>query len=233
MRKKIILLIVEGVTDKICLELSLSRILNNKERNINFQVVGGDITSNKTSTVANIPNKICEVVKFHAGKIFKPNNYLKVVHLVDLDGTFIDDADVEEAKEFEAPFYAIDKIKTAYVEDIRRRNQHKRSIINRMITLPLIWGSIPYEVYYFSCNLDHVLHDNANLNNDEKSICAGRFERCCAEDNTFLPKVLGAENILLGNSYMQSWDLVKHGRESLNRHSNLYFFLKNFCLKLN
>jgi hypothetical protein len=40
--------------------------------------------------------------------------------------------------------------------------------LDRICTLKNVWSSIPYQAYYMSCNLDHVLYNKLNSTDDDK-----------------------------------------------------------------
>ena len=92
--KKIILFIVEGITDQTCLGFVLSQILNSNR--VEFALTEGDITSKMGINPNNIPAKIGEIVKEFSGKIFKAIDFIEVVHLVDMDGAYILDYQIVE-----------------------------------------------------------------------------------------------------------------------------------------
>jgi hypothetical protein len=56
--KKIILFIVEGISDQTSLALILSKLV--KSENVKFQIVNGDITSDRSTNVANAMIKVNE-----------------------------------------------------------------------------------------------------------------------------------------------------------------------------
>ena len=87
--KKVILFIVEGPTD----ETSLSRILKkiSEDKKIHFHLVNTDITSEFSSNTMNIIKKINdEIKKSISKKYFKKSDIIQIIHIVDLDGTYID-----------------------------------------------------------------------------------------------------------------------------------------------
>ncbi len=88
---------------------------------------------------------------------------MEVVHIIDTDGAFIDDGAVRYA-DTEDPQYFDDGIETKNVAGIISRNRRKSAIIERMLEIKnLMSKTIPYSVYYFSSNMDHVFHGNANM----------------------------------------------------------------------
>ncbi|MBU7006239.1 hypothetical protein [Phosphitispora fastidiosa] len=85
--KKILLFIVEGITDQTCLGFVLSKILNSNK--VEFALIYGDITSKTGIDSNNIATEIGEIVKQFSGKIFKASDFIEIVHLVDMDGAYI------------------------------------------------------------------------------------------------------------------------------------------------
>ena len=83
-----ILFIVEGITDQESLELLLEEFFQ-KNNQVIFEVVDGDITSRKDINSRNIKSKITEIIKGGGKRKFEPSDYLEVVHLVDMDAVFI------------------------------------------------------------------------------------------------------------------------------------------------
>ena len=87
--KKIILFIVEGITDEMSLSLILSKLV--QDSSVQFHVINQDITADFNSNCQNIIRKIDSQVK----KFLAQNNGLKktdikeIIHLVDTDGAFI------------------------------------------------------------------------------------------------------------------------------------------------
>lgn len=57
----------------------------------------------------------------------------------------------------------LDSILTKNIENIVERNNRKSSVIDKVYTLDKIYD-IDYCMYYFSCNLEHVLHNEENIN---------------------------------------------------------------------
>lgn len=161
-RKKVILLIVEGITDKTCLGFALSKILNSNI--VEFQLINGDITCETGINSSNIAEKVGRIVKeFSDPFSFKALDFLEIVHLVDMDGAYVADNQIVQRTP-ETPVDPSDRKKLYYgdnqifvnnIVSIQKRNQQKTSIINRLISMKKVWRTIPYSVYFFSCNLDH------------------------------------------------------------------------------
>ncbi len=163
--KKVVLLLVEGFSDRHALKKIMQRIYMN--RMIVFEVTKGDITSDKTVKKENVENVIKDIIKRHLSQSkYRKSDIWEIVHLIDTDGVFTPDSVAVEGdtKEF---YYKPTTISCEKPERIIKRNADKRDILNHLLTVRDI-GGIPYTAYYMSCNLDHVLYNEQNLNDDEK-----------------------------------------------------------------
>lgn len=160
-RKKVVLFIVEGINDKTCLESVLGKIIDSNK--VRFQITEGDITSRNGIDEFKIRNEIGKIVKSFKDKYhLNPDHFMEVVHIIDTDGVFIDDKSIIYA-DVEEPQYFDDGIKTKNVDNIVSRNHRKRAIIERMLKISSVLKSVPYSVFYFSSNMDHVLHGEASV----------------------------------------------------------------------
>lgn len=121
--KKILLVIAEGISDKEALGYILSNLFANEI--VNIQITNDDITTRKGCSPSNIVNKIVETIKL-SGSIYKAKDFSEIVHIVDMDGAFIPDNNIQEDNSFENPYYDIDKIVTKDVEGIKKEISKKR-----------------------------------------------------------------------------------------------------------
>lgn len=226
-KKKIILFIVEGINDKTNLALCLSRLFENEE--IRFEITQGDITTKSGVSSVNINAKIGNIVKKHSGRIFKQSDYLEVVHLIDTDGAFIPDENVIET-ETDNIIYEAEEIYCHDVSAIRNRNHQKQEIIRKMLTITKVWTNIPYRVYYFSCNMDHVLHKQANLSRKEKDNCARRFESRYMDKPQEFVQFFNEEQLYTAKTFDESWNYIQQGTNSLKRKTNFSLYMKEKSL---
>ena len=210
--KKIILFIVEGITDKTCLGYILDQLLS--DQLVRFELTDGDITTKIGNSSSNIAAKIGNIVKDFSGSIFKPNDFLEVVHLVDIDGSYISDDKVIQA-DYSKPFYTDENILTNNVNGIKK------------ITLNKVYRTIPYSVYFFSCNLDHVLHNERNLLWQDKIKYANLFEKEYADQSIRFVEFLHNHKHAVDGSYVQSWDFIKLNAHSLQRYTNFHLYFSN------
>ncbi|MDE6671490.1 MAG: hypothetical protein K2K16_04775 [Ruminococcus sp.] len=90
-RKKVVLVIVEGVSDEDALSIVFTKFYERYSKNVLVKVMHGDITTEWSNCSQNIREKITKVVKQHtAVNKFKKEDYEQIIHIVDTDGAFID-----------------------------------------------------------------------------------------------------------------------------------------------
>lgn len=220
-RKKIILFIVEGISDQTCLGLALSRLLTSN--NIQFEITEGDITTKDDANSATIIKLLGAIIKKFLAGVFRPSDIQEVIHLIDTDGAFIPDAAIKQ-NTASGIFYAEDCIYTDNVAFIRSRNAKKKQILNKLSTMTNVLKNIPYSVYFFSCNLDHALHNENNLSKEEKMNKAEDFEKRYAADLPGFISFLQNPVFAVTGDYSQSWAFIKINTNSLKRHSNFHLY---------
>lgn len=228
-KKKILLFIVEGPTDESALSTAFSRIFSSDV--VKFQVVHGDILTRDFVKPERIVATVNEEIKAFRGNVFKPADFCKVVHLIDMDGVYIPDNSVvkEDEPDKVYPFYTGTQILTPSPNDIIDRNKRKRDAIAKLSAIGKI-GGISYSLYYFSCNLDHVLHDKNNLSDAEKIQLSNSFGLQYAEDPNAFIQFMKTGSFAVPGTYPQTWSFIKQtGLHSLERHSNLHLELPDHC----
>ena len=167
-----------------------------------------------------------------------PNCIGEIIHIVDMDGVYIDDSDIIFDSHREKYYYGEDgKLLTSDVEFAKRRNLMKRKNIDFLYNLDFINNgdcSIPYSIYFFSSNLDHVLHGDANMPYGyEKVKRAEEFARKY-EDNPedFLKAIESIPGTLLDMTYEETWDYIrKRGSHSIEPHTNINILLRKIMGK--
>lgn len=225
-RKKVVLFIVEGINDKTCLESVLSKIIDSNE--VRFQITEGDITSRNSIDEFKIRNEIGKIVKSFKDKYhLNPNHFMEVVHIIDTDGAFIDDKSIIYA-DVEEPQYFDDGIKTKNVDNIISRNHRKKAIIERMLKISSVLKTVPYSVFYFSSNMDHVLHGEANMDQNEKNNFADAFDDRFADDPDGFLKLMCESAFVVNGTYHESWEYIKSGNNSVCQHSNFSVYLERY-----
>ena len=221
-KKKILLFIVEGKTDEIALGLILSKLFN--DDNVKFKVVRGDITSDKDSTQTNIIKKVNEQIKaFLDNNHFSKKDITRVVHLVDIDGVYVDDASVVEKSDLRCIMYFVDRIEAPNKINAIARNNKKRTLLNKLYTTTKISG-LDYKMYFFCCNLEHVLHNQQNAADDTKAELAYEFSDRFAENVSEFVEFINSSEFKVEGEYLDTWEFLKEGKNSLSRYSNFHLF---------
>ena len=85
--------------------------------------------------------------------------------------------------------------------------------------------SIPYEMYFMSCNLDHALYNELNLDKELKQEYADAFyERFIGKENKFIDFL--NSDVVNGtpSTLLDSWKYIRTGLHSVERHTNLHVY---------
>lgn len=216
-RKKIVFVIVEEPSDEEALGVLLNRIYDSKA--VYVQVMHCDITTELDVNAGNVVAKIGDVVKQYAGRAFKSGDFSRIIHITDMDGAFIPDDAVVEDNTAVKPIYSATEIRTQRKSGIENRNQRKRECLNRLSSASRIWG-VPYQIYYMSCNLDHALYGKLNSTDDEKEADAFAFAKKYRDDIPGFMKYISESDFSVAGCYPQSWQYIREGLHSLERHTN-------------
>lgn len=224
--KKVILFIVEGPTDEDTLSSVLKKIFQSED--VHFHVVHGDMTSDWSVLSTNAIKTVHEHIEMERKRYgFEKKDIIRVIHLVDTDGAFIP-ADKVILSTVEAIQYFDDRIESAAPDVIVDRNTRKSQILCRLHSTNTV-GTIPYGVYYFSRNLEHVLHNNnANLTDEEKLNYADAFaDRYNSDQEGFKTFISSTDFAVLGD-FKETWNFIMQGVNSLHRYCNFHLlFQKN------
>lgn len=223
-RKKILFVIVEGLSDEIALGTVINRIYDNQQ--IFVQVTHGDITSDKTINTSNIIRRIHKFIKDYADKFkLKQSDFCQIVHIADMDGAFVPDTAVVEDKSAKSIIYSTTEIKTCDKNKIEQRNHIKQANLELLVRTSKIW-TIPYEIYYMSCNLDHVLYKKLNSTTLEKMKDARSFANKYRNDIPSFLDYINNSEFSVDGGYDVSWQYIRNGLHSLERHTNLGIYFK-------
>lgn len=222
--KKVILFIADGPTDEAALSPILRKLFQNEE--VRFHVVHGDITSEQTITHTNAINRVNEHIKMEMARYgFQRKDILEVIHLIDTDGAFIPDSHVVKG-DVEKMHYEDNQIITRNPQKTIERNERKKQVLSRLYSAKKVGGS-PYMVYYFSRNLEHVLHNNSNhLEDIQKVDCADRFTDTYKDNLKGFMEFFNTSDFAVLGDYVETWNFIFEGTNSLHRHCNLHLLLK-------
>lgn len=237
MSKKVILFIVEGTTDKSALSGIFSKIIQSEK--IKFLVMRGDITSKEGITRTNIEKELSEkILKQLDIEKYEVEDLLEIVHLCDTDGAYVGVDFIKQRDDLEKPSYTEECIKARNIGNIERRNDRKKNNLERLSgisrknngtnNLMLKKIKVPYKLYYFSCNLEHVLHNRLeDFSDKEKRELSEKFEDLYIDDidgfKAFIKNVLPPSEY---RTYRKTWLFIGKSTNSLKRYSNLHFFLE-------
>lgn len=224
-RSRVIIFIVEGVTDKDSLEAILSELYEG--RNIVFSIVGGDLTADYASQTINIDRKLVSYIKFAMDRDkFLKSDIDRIVHIVDTDGAYIPHENIISSNTIKY-IYTNTNILSKNVEQVISRNERKKQILNKLSSKQNIFTSIPYNVYYMSCNLEHVLHNIQNADDIEKKNLAKDFEDKYFDNPNEFIKFISQSDFTVKGNYQETWEFIKNGTNSLNRYTNFHLCFKD------
>ena len=218
-RKKIIFVIVEGPSDDEALGVLLEKIFDSNR--VFVYITHGDITTESGVTKNNILTKIGNAIKAYAcSNHLTKTHFLKIIHILDMDGAYIPENAVVFDPHFQKPYYTENVIRTANVNGIRTRNHRKSEILDKISSTDTIWG-IHYQAYYMSCNLDHVLYGKLNSSDEDKERDAHAFAKKYIHDIPAFKSFITSSTFSVRGNYRQSWKYIAENKHSLERHTNL------------
>lgn len=220
LEKKVILVLVEGPSDETSLGTCLRNVFNQKK--VLVKVLHCDITTREGVNSTTIRGELGSVLK-----AFLTNNpglrkkdICRIIHIIDTDGAFISNVAIVENLLIEKTEYSEQHIYTACKKLLELRNEKKRNVVNILVKTKALL-EIPYNVYFMSCNLEHVLHNKINCTNKEKRFLAEQFDDKYSDCVDDFKHFIEASSFSVGSSYEESWDLIRSDGESLRRHTNL------------
>ena len=220
-RRKIVLVIVEGPSDADSLELYFSKFFDSNT--VHMKIMYGDITSKRGINQSNIKARLGNEIKIYAeNNHFKAKDVQQIIHLVDMDGAFVNDSAIIEDTTKDKYIYTSENIIAPNRQEAIERNERKRENLNILSSrTAVMWNSIPYKIYYMSCNLDHVLHDKPNATDEEKKVNSLTFNDKYYNDIDAFVRFIRESTFSQCTDYKDSWDYIKRNNHSLERNSNL------------
>lgn len=227
-RKKVVLFIVEGITDKISLEIIMQDLIN-KNNEVIFDVVRGDITTDNKINNSNIKNRITEIIKDGGKRKFLPENYQEVIHLVDMDAAFISEDKIFHDNRLDRFFYTEKGIFANDIDKVIKRNKKKQQLLKLMSTTKTVFKSVPYRVFYFSSNLEHVLHNIIDVADQDKRDFAYNFEDDYIDDKVGFIDFMCKSSFSVNKNYKDSWDFICQNNNSMKRYTNIDILIKEYA----
>jgi len=222
--KKIILFIVEGITDKTSLGSIIDKLVSSNL--VRFYIAGGDVTSDQFSNSANAVTKVNDQIKKFINRELgiEKRDIIQIVHLIDMDGAYIE-SDQIQVEEVEGFVYSETAIIASSANHVIERNNRKQQVINKLSLCSTISG-IPYNMYYFSRNLEHVLHNEVNLSDKLKMAYAERFSDAYYKTEATFIDFIRDEQFAVKGHYKETWEFIKLNGNSLKRYSNFHLFFE-------
>ncbi len=222
--KKTIMIIVEGPSDSTALGNKLTNYYSNDS--VFVLIMHGDITTRNGIDSNNIKSEHCEAVNRKLRmEHLKVTDIKKIIHLVDMDGAFIPNRNIIQSEDIHSIKYSETHILTTRKSSIENRNAQKRRSLDKLMkcnNLTLAHGaSVPYRIYYMSCNLDHVLYDKINSDDTSKRIDAIRFSRKYSNDVESFIHFISDSPFSVKLSYREPWKYIQQEFNSMCRHTNL------------
>ena len=202
--------------------------------------LGGDITSSSFVTPTNIETKITNrfiIPAVKAGGGFYEKKIVKIIQIVDLDGAYLNEEHLAplaaERSDWEGLFYNPDAgvIETDNREDTLDRNERKQKNLDYLLSLTetgikIKSSTIPYEIYFFSRDLDHFINNDPNMKSGKKKH-ADRFNRAYGLYVDRFCKFFFDDPGAIGHmGYDESWNEVKRGSNSVKRFTNIDCLIK-------
>jgi hypothetical protein len=242
-KKKIVLFLVEGKSDRELLQAAISSLYEriNDEIVVYFPLIcddnlekGGDVTSEFGAKPSNIESRIYDrfLRNFFDREKIMPKDIIEVIQIIDTDGVFIPESSIEENPNplgLPGFYYANDRIITENPQYAIDRNRRKSENVKYLVSLDKIkikQKSVKYGVYYFSCNLDHYFHQDPNLPYNEKRRLAELLASYYADDvDGFVKLICNDEFASRHEDYRESWAYIMDELHSLSCHTNLNLLL--------
>lgn len=237
--KKVVLFLVEGPTDEVALVSPMRTLLKGRvaTESLAFYCDVTTVCLFPSEASFLVKQDVCETVRgFVLDRIEKNPGYKwkdleRIVHIVDLDGAFIPESCIVEDSSYSKIGYRTDCILTSDREWVIRRNAEKASALRRLArkrTLKYERHDVPYEVYFMSRNLEQALFGlDEGVNQDMKEKLAHAFRRKCLSNPDFFATLLESEDVAIAGDYRETWSYAEEGLHSLERGSNLRFFMES------
>ena len=176
-----------------------------------------------------------ENVEALVGEILaKEHGYLRedfdeVCFLIDSDGVYIPDCQINENKGLRNTEYNNDSIECPDKSSLVSRNQKRRNNIDDLL------ADLEYPIFYNSRNLEHAFDSSmcGHLNDNAKKRFALRMFNSYEDKYDNFIKRLSSMNSSDTNNYLDSWEYLKKDSNSLSSCSNIFIFLimHYSCLK--
>ena len=225
--KRVLLFLVEGTSDKVSLQSIFENHFDSKK--VQISVVHSDITQEVMAS--EIKSKLNEKIQeFCSIDKIKIKDIKQVIHIVDTDGAFIKQDNILQNPDGSTTSYTEEQINAKNRDSIILRNQNKSGVLNTLSKISAITVtsgstniSVPYSIYYFSRNLEHVLHNLIdNLTDQQKEDLSNDFDDDYEGDSVKFKEFISNPVFAVPGNYKETWDFIKKDTNSLKRFSNIH-----------
>lgn len=225
MRKKVVFVIVEGTSDAVSLEgLIRSCYVENE---VFIKIYNCDLTTEKGTNAQNVVTKLSDVIRDYACRNhLQKSDFKEILQITDTDGAFVPDEYIRENKTINKTQYFETYIETNLRTKILNRNDQKSRVLNKLSQTSSVFGGIPYQIYFMSVNLDHVLHNKPNSSSKEKRLNSLRISNIYLDKYDDFINYICNSYFSLNKDYRSSWEFIKQENNSLKRYTNLPILLK-------
>lgn len=252
-KKRRILFIVEGGSDLVHLQYPLQKLYDFAYPGkyiIEIRHTDGDLmtntrTNSSSGMVAMELDKQVRASLTQGTSHFSLEDIEMIIQIADTDGVFVSDACVEFKAGQEKAFYDDTQGKIFHEKPklIIARNHKKSAILRDMIKRKDLEIKpkktaekgenphgirIPYRIFYFSCNIDHYFHFNANPSDEQKCCFANNFLKMAKQDSFYFARRI-VEPPKYRWGYEESWKWLEDGTNSLQRRNNLNILVIPLC----
>ncbi len=222
--KKVVVFIVEGPSDEAALGTIMKEYFSGNE--VQFIVVHGDLTLKDYVSSDDILKRINQQIdRVKRRYRYVQDDFIKIIHIVDMDGVYIPDSDIREGDKKEIEYYE-DHIAAKNVSAVEERNKRKGDILYKLRKTGKI-NHIPYRIYFNSRNLEHVLYGELkDCSDEEKQIRSDDFaDRYDGKSDEFI-EFISASAVAVPGTYQKTWDYIEKDKNSLNRHTNMHLIFQ-------
>lgn len=223
MSRKVVVLIVEGVSDEKALS-PLTRYVKDK-LGIHIHTTHGDVFSDYKNSRKSIKSVIGDqITRVMNETKFKKKDIVAVIQITDTDGVFIDDTCVKVNPTIHEKRYEDHCIIVSNEQDaikIRNRNKIKARKLRTMYSSNVIQSNVNYYLLYFSCNMDHVLHGERGPDDREKYLKAKEFDKKYKNPQMFKEFFMN-QSFSVDGTLKDTWKFIEQDSNSLKKFSNFH-----------
>ena len=181
--------------------------ITNEAKNERFKYI------NRTNIKGLINKKIIVALRSNG---FLIQDLLETILIIDIDGVYIDNDLIIENQNIKQISYSVNGIECEYKNGIIERNNRKKDNILFLLEYTKFAFKKPLTVYYYSCNLEHVLYNKFNCSQSEKDCLAKQSVEMT--DEAFWSIVCSNS---LSDDYYDSWSKLIEIKYEIPRATNL------------